>query len=101
MKWGMTEEQYALLENLVIKPLKSHGCEVYIFGSRAEGKHHPHSDVDLLFRKEDNKPFPAGFLSELKENIDESRFPFIVDLVDEQELAESYRESVFSNRILL
>ncbi|WP_374074878.1 nucleotidyltransferase family protein [Bdellovibrio bacteriovorus] len=101
MKWGMTDEQYSILENLVIKPLKSHGCEVYIFGSRAKGSHHPHSDVDLLFKKSDGKPFPAGFLSEIKEQIDESRFPFIVDLVDEQELAQSYRDSVFFSRIPL
>lgn len=101
MKWGMTEEQYSLLESLVIQPLKNHGCQVYIFGSRAKGRHHQHSDIDLLFKKENNQPLPAGFLSEIKEKIDESRFPFIVDLVNEEELAESYRESVFSNRILL
>jgi predicted nucleotidyltransferase len=101
MKWGMTAEQYALLENLIITPLKNHQCRVYIFGSRVRGTHHSHSDIDLLFKVPANKPLPSGFLSTIKENIEESRFPFTVDLVNEVELAKSYRESVLEERVEL
>lgn len=37
MKWGMTDEQFLLLNNLVITPLKKLGADVYIFGSRLSG----------------------------------------------------------------
>lgn len=98
MKFGMTNEQYSLLKTLVIDPLKLHNCNVYIFGSRARGTNHPHSDVDLLYTLIDKAELPVGLLSKIKEDIEESRFPFIVDLVNEDELAESYRDSVLSSR---
>lgn len=101
MKFGMTNEQYSLLEALVIEPLKSYNCKVYIFGSRARATNHPHSDVDLLYALANKVELPIGFLSKIKEDIENSRFPFIVDFVNENELAESYRESILSNRIEL
>jgi hypothetical protein len=33
MNFGMSDSQLALLEQLVIKPLKAYGAEVFIFGS--------------------------------------------------------------------
>lgn len=101
MKFGMNEEQYALLDQLVLTPLKKQNCQVYVFGSRVRGTHHPYSDIDLLFKPTDAQPLPAGFLSQIKENIEESRFPFTVDLVNEEELASSYRDSVLSSRVAL
>ncbi|MEN0057801.1 MAG: nucleotidyltransferase domain-containing protein [Bdellovibrio sp.] len=101
MKFGMSDEQYALLEKMVIAPLKSQNCTVYIFGSRATGKNHPHSDVDVLFKLPDDQVLPIGFLAKIKEDIEESRFPFIVDIVNEAELAKSYQTSVFSSRIAI
>lgn len=94
MSYGLSEEQFKLLQKMVLEPLKRHGCEVYIFGSRTTDKHHSHSDVDILYRT--TAPLPPGFLAKMKEEIEESRFPFAVDLVDETDLAESYRESIFS-----
>lgn len=92
MKFGMSDEQFETLNRLVIKPLKNQGAEVFIFGSRVSGKHHPYSDVDLLYKS--IRPLPPGLLAEIKEAIEESRFPFTVDLVAEDELASSYRASV-------
>ncbi len=101
MMHGMTDEQLKILYDLVIKPLKNQGAEVYLFGSRALGTHHPHSDVDLLFRLPGDKNVPLGTISKIKEAIEESRFPFIVDLVDETDLAASYRQNVKSQMKIL
>jgi len=101
MKYGMTQEQYHLLQELVIKPLKKIDMQVFLFGSRASGKHHSHSDVDLLFRSMKEAKLPAGEISKIKEAIEESRFPFTVDLVDEKDLAISYRDSVLAEMIEL
>lgn len=97
MKYGMTVDQYKILDSLVIRPLRQQGAQIYIFGSRVSEKYHPHSDVDLLYRLPVEKDLPAGFISQLKENIEESKFPFLVDLVDEDDLASSYRENVFQS----
>ncbi len=101
MIYGMTDKQYELLKELVINPLKENGAQVFIFGSRVKGAHHPHSDVDLLYKLEPHLQLKSGFLSQLKEAIEESRFPFTVDLVDENNLAESYRENVQATRVEL
>lgn len=94
MKYGMSDKQFDILNDLVLKPLKANGAQVFIFGSRLSDAHHPHSDVDLIFRLKPGKSFPAGVLSKIKEDIEESRFPFAVDLVNDENLAESYRDSV-------
>lgn len=92
MNYGINPDQYEILNRIVIEPLKSHGASVYIFGSRATGKHHSHSDVDILYRTK--SPLPPGFISDLKEKMEESRFPFTLDLVNEMDLADSYWDSV-------
>ncbi len=94
MMFGMNEQQFELLKQLVITPLKESGAQVFIFGSRAEGKHHPYSDVDLLYKCD--SPLPPGLLSNINEAIEESRFPFTVDVVADSDLAESYRKNVES-----
>ena len=101
MIYGMTDEQFALLEKLVISELKRKNLRVFIFGSRVTGTHHSHSDVDLLFKTDNSIKLPPGFLSGIKEAIEESRFPFLVDLVADDDLASSYKNSVFSNMIEL
>lgn len=98
MKFGMSNHQLELLNSIVVEPLKKAGAEVFIFGSRAIGKHHPNSDVDLLYSLKGQDKLPDGFISQVKERIEESRFPFTVELVMDSDLAESYRKSVESQK---
>ena len=99
MKFGIDDAQFKILENLVIKPLKKNGADVYIFGSRTGENFHSHSDVDLLFCTK--SPIEESILSEIKENIENSNFPFTVDLVDAENLAQSYKDHVFKTRVQL
>jgi predicted nucleotidyltransferase len=98
MKFGMTEEQFDLLEKLVITPLRALGADVYIFGSRVGPSYHHHSDVDILYSMRAGKTVDAVAISKIREVIEESRFPFKIDLVDEKDLAESYRPNVMRTR---
>jgi len=63
MKFGMTEEQFNILELLVIQPLKKQNARVFIFGSRTSSRHHSHSDVDVLFQLPENVDLSSGVLS--------------------------------------
>ncbi len=101
MKFGMTEDQFQILDSLVIGPLKKNGARVFLFGSRATGQHHPHSDVDILYKPGPNFELATNLISEIKESIEESRFPFKVELVAESDLAESYKPSVTKNLVEL
>jgi predicted nucleotidyltransferase len=100
MKIGPTSEELLLLNEILVEPLKAHGCQVWIFGSRARGNHHRFSDIDILFRT-DGRKLPAGFLAEAIERLEESRLSYKVDLVEEQSLAESYKANVEREKALL
>ncbi len=97
MKYGLTSEQYQLLNKICLQPLKEAGAKVWIFGSRARGDNHQYSDIDLLYHT--NRKLRLGFIGEIEFDLKESRLPYKVDLVDLASLAESYKEGVLKDRI--
>ena len=99
MKFGLSNEQFQILYQIVVSPLKSHGATVWIFGSRARGDHKPFSDIDLMYETSDNSPLPIGFISHLREEIEESRLPLKVDLVDFQDMADAYKMTALADRV--
>jgi len=101
MRFGMNDAQFRILDDVVVKPLKNCGADVYIFGSRITGKFHPHSDVDVLYSISGKRQIPLHEISNIKEAIEESRFPFTVDLVNEDDLAVSYRDQILAARVQL
>lgn len=86
MMFGLDHSDFETLNNLVVSPLKKLGYRIYIFGSRATGKHHPFSDIDLLLddsmAEENNKKI----FSKIQEDIEEAVFPIKVDFVLKQNL---------------
>ncbi|MNL33600.1 Nucleotidyltransferase domain protein [compost metagenome] len=99
MKFGLSNSEYEFLMSHLVAPLKEQGAHVFLFGSRATGKHRPFSDIDLLFT-----PSPQLTNAEvfrLLSTMEESSFPYKVDLVNEHELAHSYRDSVDKDKIEL
>lgn len=101
MKFGLSDQQLQILNQIIVIPLKSYGATIWIFGSRARGDHKPFSDVDIMYERKDSTPFPKGFISHLKEEIEESRLPFKVDLVDVSEMADSYKAGALADRVVL
>lgn len=101
MKFGLTDSQYELLETLIIGPLKLKKAKVYIFGSRVREDHHKFSDVDILFVDDPESIIDSSYISQLKENMENSNFPMKVDLVRDSELAKSFREGVERDRVLV
>jgi predicted nucleotidyltransferase len=99
MRFGLTKTQFKILEELVLKPLLSQKVELFVFGSRARGDFHPFSDIDLLYREVPGHAIDESIISKIKEDIEESSFPIKVDLVNDANLADSYRTSVEKNMI--
>lgn len=95
--FGLNENDWNLVQRLCITPLKKAGAQVWVFGSRARGDHRPFSDLDLLY----SPPSPGVSLSisQMKEAIEESRIGIKIDLVSEDELADSYRARVVHERV--
>ncbi len=99
MKFGLTDLELKILYEKVIQPLKSNGCSVYIFGSRATGKQKLFSDVDVLFVPKPHPGIQDHTLFLIRESIENSTFPYKVDLANLYELAPSYRDQVLKNKI--
>ena len=94
--YGLSAEELAYLRTHVVAPIEQRGGKVWLFGSRARGAHQKYSDVDLLI--EGDKRDLCALLGQLKEELEESNFPFAVDLVFADDLAASYADSVLRER---
>ncbi len=97
MKFGLTDTHYATIVDLAIRPLKSVGAKVFVFGSRARGDQRKFSDLDLAV--ESTTPLSLSFLAKIRSALEDSDLPIKVDIVDMSELAESFRNNVLQERI--
>lgn len=101
MKFGLTDSEFNFLETTLIAPLKSFGAKVFLFGSRARGTHSKFSDLDLLYCEDENRPITPHEIHEILSQMEESDFPYHVDLVNLKELASSYKDNVLRDRVEL
>ena len=99
MKFGLSEQQFEILNKILIQPLKKKNAKVYVFGSRARGKHHPFSDVDILFEESSDILISDMELSRIKEALEDSRLSVKVDVVNSKNLAKSFVETVTKEKI--
>lgn len=99
MNFGMTDTQWDQLTKNLIKLLKNQNLRIFIFGSRAKGKFHPYSDIDLLVDDLKSPILDKQAILLAMEHIENSNFPFKIDLVYRSQLAESYRSDVESSMI--
>lgn len=97
MKFGLSFFELEQLERMVLAPLKAAGARLFLFGSRARGDHSRFSDVDILV---EGNALDAT-LARVREDIEESRFPYKVDLVKADRLAASYVSGVAKDRVPL
>ena len=99
MKFGLNESELKFLTETLVVPLKNVGAKVYVFGSRASGKHKPFSDVDILYCPNPQAPLPKGLVAEILEAMETSTFPYKIDLVNANELASSYRQQIEEQKV--
>jgi len=101
MNLGLQPQDFQTLQKIVLDPLRRGGFTLYAFGSRATGKNHPFSDLDLLLAHPTLDDAALRLLSDVKTAIEEARFPIRVDFVLEKQLAESFRARVHAEKISL
>lgn len=68
---------------------------IWCFGSRARGDHHEFSDLDLMLESSEDLGREIG---ELREVFEESRLAIKIDLLQEKDFAQAYRESYLRDR---
>ena len=57
-------------------------AEVWAYGSRVKGKNHESSDLDLVLRGPNLARIPTSQLSDLRDALDESNIPIVVQFHD-------------------
>jgi len=97
--YGLDKNSWAILNEIAINPLHQHNAELWVFGSRAIGKHKQFSDLDILVVTKRN--LPEFLLSNIRSALEESDLPIKIDLVLNQELADSYRKNVDLQKTLI
>jgi predicted nucleotidyltransferase len=96
---GLTINETATIKTFIKQHLKDgQVIDVWLFGSRATGKHRRYSDVDLLICSSSTAPFSPVQVHRLREAFEDSDLPYKVDLVLEDELAEPYRASIEASK---
>ena len=80
----LTTEELGLL-----KKVFKDEAEVLVFGSRVNGKARKFSDVDLCIRRK--RQVPIAELAQFRELLQESAFPYIVDVIDYTALSPEFK----------
>jgi predicted nucleotidyltransferase len=76
----MTDQYLERVKKLVLDTLESYPVTVYLFGSHSRGDTHPLSDIDIAI--EPLGPLPSGVLPRLREALEESTIPRMIEIVD-------------------
>lgn len=77
------------------------GIEVWAYGSRVTGDAHEGSDLDLVIRTPDLQKMPIDVFLGLKEKIQESNIPIVVELFDWARLPESFHKNIMAQHEVL
>ncbi len=71
--------------------------EIFLFGSRATKKFSYNSDIDIAIEPGEN--FKNEDIIRIKELIDESYVPFKVDIINLDEVSETFKKEVFKKAV--
>lgn len=75
--------------------------EVWAYGSRVNGDAHEGSDLDLVVRTPNLQKLPIDVFLDLKEKIQESNIPIVVELFDWARLPEIFYKNIITQHEVL
>jgi predicted nucleotidyltransferase len=75
-----TSQYLQEVRRILLKRLQGYDVKIYLFGSMARGELQKSSDIDVAVLPIGS--LPGGVLSEIREELENSRVPFRVELID-------------------
>ncbi len=85
------EEKYLnMVKEILSKNLKDTNIKVYAFGSRTKDRCRQYSDLDLALELKNTK-IDYKVISNLKYDFEESMLPIKVDVLDLNDISESFK----------
>ena len=95
----LTTKHRRILEALLREHLPD--VEVWVYGSRVNGRSHDGSDLDLVLLGPGLKEISSGQLGDFKEAVRESTIPFLVEARDWARLPERFHREIERNFVVL
>lgn len=86
------------VKHIVLDRLAGHPAHVYLFGSCARGDAHLLSDIDIAI--EPLEPLSPTVISDIREDLEESTVPYLVDVVDMSEVRPEFRARIVRDGIV-
>ncbi|MEO5349905.1 MAG: nucleotidyltransferase domain-containing protein [Magnetococcus sp. YQC-3] len=93
---NLTPDQREILSATLRKFIP--GVAVWAYGSRVKGTARPYSDLDLVVF---TRPDQRHLVLELKEELDESNLPFLVNLLIWDEIPDAFHRSIAELHVVL
>lgn len=88
------EEKYLKqVKKILFKHLSNTDIKVYVFGSRVKGKCKQYSDLDLALKNDINK-IDDRIISNLKYAFEESLIPIKVDILDFNNITDTFKNFI-------
>ncbi len=92
-----SEQDLESIKKIILARLRKYPARIFLFGSHATGRAARASDIDVAVLPEG--ALPAGLLSGIREEIENSNVPYPVDLVDLSQVDDVLRKRVLKEGI--
>ena len=96
--FGLEDRHLNFIKETLKKYIPNSEAKFYIFGSRARGKYREYSDVDIAI---DSPNFAKSIKSKLELELENSTFPYEVDIVDLNNIKENFKNLIQDDLVLL
>lgn len=100
MSFGLKEEYLEIIKRNIQDVFGTQtDLRVYIFGSRATGKHRKNSDIDLALKSKSNELDKTIYV--LKERLEDSKIPYKMDIVNWDRILKEYLPQIRKDKKLI
>jgi len=96
--FGLEDRHLDFIKETLKKYISNSDAKFYIFGSRAKGTYKEYSDVDIAIDCPDLTP---NVKSKLELEFENSIFPYEVDIVDLNNITESFKNLIQDELVIL
>ena len=96
--FGLEERHLDFIKETLNKYIPDTNAKFYIFGSRAKGKYREYSDVDIAI---DATNLTSAIKLKLELEFENSTFPYEVDIIDLNNVKESFKNLIQDDLVLL
>jgi predicted nucleotidyltransferase len=87
-----TFQHLEMVRRILLKRLQKYNARIYLFGSMARGEVRRTSDIDIAVLPVGN--LPDGVFSQIREDLENSRVPYRVELIDLAKASPSFSAHV-------